>query len=138
MNDRVNHPAHYGGATNPYEAIKIIEIWRLNFCAGNALKYAIRAGHKDSGIGLSASRREDICKASWHLMRQLQGLHCHSPAAWVQPLHYVEPLYEVHAVMNGLHLDPRLYLVVEACRYQADLPKVSQGVSALTNLLETL
>lgn len=25
--DSVNHPSHYGGADNPYEAIKVIEAW---------------------------------------------------------------------------------------------------------------
>ena len=28
----VNHPAHYGGEGNPYEAIKVIEAWGLGFC----------------------------------------------------------------------------------------------------------
>lgn len=27
----VNHPSHYGGADNTYEAIKVIEAWGLNF-----------------------------------------------------------------------------------------------------------
>jgi hypothetical protein len=27
--EAVNHPAHYGGADNPYEAIKVIEAWKL-------------------------------------------------------------------------------------------------------------
>lgn len=46
----VNHPAHYGGDTT-YEAIKVIEAWRLDFHLGNALKYICRAGKKPgSGI----------------------------------------------------------------------------------------
>jgi integrase len=32
----VDHPEHYGGADNPYEAIKVIEAWDLGFCLGNA------------------------------------------------------------------------------------------------------
>ena len=35
----VEHPAHYGGADNPYEAIKVIEAWGLGFCLGNTIKY---------------------------------------------------------------------------------------------------
>lgn len=31
MSDAVNHPAHYGGEDNPYEAIKVIEAWKLGF-----------------------------------------------------------------------------------------------------------
>jgi hypothetical protein len=27
--DSINHPQHYGGADNPYEAIKVIEAWNL-------------------------------------------------------------------------------------------------------------
>ena len=44
-NDLVNHPNHYGGKDNPYEAIKVIENWKLNFNLGNAIKYLARADH---------------------------------------------------------------------------------------------
>ena len=27
MGEKVDHPSHYGGADNPYEAIKVIEGW---------------------------------------------------------------------------------------------------------------
>lgn len=47
MSDNVNHPSHYGGEDNPYEAIKVIEAWNLGFCLGNAVKYISRAGKKD-------------------------------------------------------------------------------------------
>ena len=43
---KVEHPAHYGGENNPYEAIKVIEAWSLNFNLGNAVKYISRAGKK--------------------------------------------------------------------------------------------
>ncbi len=42
----VQHPVHYGGADNLYEAIKVIEAWELDFCLGNVLKYISRAGKK--------------------------------------------------------------------------------------------
>jgi hypothetical protein len=48
MSEAVNHPAHYGGADNPYEAIKVIEAWGLGFCLGNTVKYISRAGKKDA------------------------------------------------------------------------------------------
>ena len=35
MAEAVDHPTHYGGAENPYEAIKVIEAWSLGFCLGN-------------------------------------------------------------------------------------------------------
>ena len=45
--ETVNHPAHYGGGNNPYEAIKVIEAWNLDFCLGNTIKYIARAGVKN-------------------------------------------------------------------------------------------
>ncbi len=45
--ENVNHPAHYGGESNQYEAIKVIDAWELNFCLGNCVKYISRAGNKD-------------------------------------------------------------------------------------------
>jgi hypothetical protein len=54
--EAVDHPAHYGGANNPYEAIRVIEAWGLGFCLGNALKYICRAGRKGEAI-------EDLKKA---------------------------------------------------------------------------
>lgn len=47
LREAVNSPAHYGGADNPYEAIKVIEAWDLGFCLGNTVKYIARAGKKD-------------------------------------------------------------------------------------------
>jgi hypothetical protein len=60
----VNHPAHYGGADNPYEVIKVIEAWGLGFCLGNTVKYIARADHK-------AHRLEDLRKARWYLDREI-------------------------------------------------------------------
>jgi Protein of unknwon function (DUF3310) len=58
--ETVNHPAHYGGADNPYEAIKVIDAWDLGFCLGNTVKYISRAGKKDDFL-------EDLKKARWYL-----------------------------------------------------------------------
>jgi Protein of unknwon function (DUF3310) len=45
--ERVNHPAHYGDADRPYEAIMVIEAWRgLGYNLGNAVKYISRAGKR--------------------------------------------------------------------------------------------
>ena len=67
MGDPVNHPDHYGGADNPYEAIKVIEAWGLDFCLGNAVKYVSRAGKKGDLL-------EDLKKARWYLDRRIQQL----------------------------------------------------------------
>jgi hypothetical protein len=65
--EAVNHPAHYGGAENPYEAIKVIEAWGLGFCLGNTVKYISRAGKK-------GDRLEDLKKAQWYLAREIEAL----------------------------------------------------------------
>jgi hypothetical protein len=63
----VNHPQHYGGENNPYEAIKVIEAWRLSFCLGNTVKYISRAGKKDDVI-------QELEKALWYLQREIKNL----------------------------------------------------------------
>ena len=63
----VNHPAHYGGRDNPYEAIKIIEALGLGFHIGNCIKYLVRADHKGNAL-------EDCRKARWYLDRHIQNL----------------------------------------------------------------
>ena len=42
--EMVNHPNHYGGEDNIYEAIKVIDAWELGFSLGNTVKYISRAG----------------------------------------------------------------------------------------------
>jgi len=64
--DNVNHPDHYGGADNPYEAIKVIEAWKLGFNLGNAVKYIARAGKKDQTVVA-----EDLEKAIWYIRREI-------------------------------------------------------------------
>jgi hypothetical protein len=65
----VNHPNHYGGELNPYEAIKVIEAWNLGFNIGNTVKYLSRAGKKDGNPPL-----QDLEKACWYLSREIQNL----------------------------------------------------------------
>ena len=63
---QVNHPTHYGGESNPYEAIKVIEAWELGFNLGNVVKYVSRAGKKGDTL-------EDLHKAAWYLNREIQN-----------------------------------------------------------------
>jgi len=67
--EQVNHPSHYGGEDNPYEAIKVVEAWQLGFCLGNVVKYISRAGKKDSRKVL-----EDLKKSRWYLDREIGNL----------------------------------------------------------------
>ena len=66
MKEKVDHPDHYGGENNPYEAIKIIEAWGLDFHLGNVVKYISRAGKKSENV------LEDMQKAKWYLDRWLE------------------------------------------------------------------
>jgi translation initiation factor 2B subunit (eIF-2B alpha/beta/delta family) len=76
MNETVNHPSHYGGGDNPYEAIKVIEAWELGFCLGNSVKYIARAGKKKvtESADPRASEIEDLKKARWYIERRIQQL----------------------------------------------------------------
>lgn len=65
--EAVNHPEHYGGADNLYEAIKVIEAWKLNFNLGNSVKYIARAGKKDVLL-------QDLKKAAWYLNREIENI----------------------------------------------------------------
>lgn len=66
MTEAINHPPHYGGDTT-YEAIKVIEAWKLGFCLGNTVKYIARADHKGNKL-------EDLKKARWYLDREIENL----------------------------------------------------------------
>lgn len=65
--ETVDHPAHYGGADNPYEAIKIIDHYKLGFGLGNAVKYILRAGRKPDTDYI-----EDLKKARWYLDHEIE------------------------------------------------------------------
>ena len=67
--NKVDHPAHYGGAENPYEAIKVIRAWSLNFALGNAVKYIARAGKKSGETTL-----DDLKKARWYIQNEIETL----------------------------------------------------------------
>ena len=73
--DMIDHPIHYGGADNPYEAIKVIEAWGLGFSLGNCLKYLARAGKK-------LDRLEDLKKGRWYLDREVSNLE--NPPPWIK------------------------------------------------------
>jgi len=67
--EMVHNPEHYGGASNPYESIKVIDAWDLGFCLGNTVKYISRAGkkHKDKEL-------EDLKKGLWYLQHYIETL----------------------------------------------------------------
>jgi hypothetical protein len=66
-NEMVDHPSHYGGKNNLYEAIKVIEAWDLGFNLGNSIKYISRAEKKNNKL-------EDLEKASWYINREINKI----------------------------------------------------------------
>ena len=71
--ESINHPSHYGGSENPYEAIKVIEAMNFNFHLGNVYKYISRAGKKMDEINQSETIAliKDLKKARWYLDRYI-------------------------------------------------------------------
>jgi hypothetical protein len=75
MKEVVNNPAHYGGADNPYEVIKVAEAWGLDKDAYlfNVLKYIGRSGKKDDNPPI-----QDLKKALFYLERRIKLLKTES------------------------------------------------------------
>ena len=69
MTEQVNHPQHYVVEKNPYEVIKVIEAWELDFHLGNTVKYISRAGKKEIDKEL-----QDLNKALWYLQRRIENI----------------------------------------------------------------
>ena len=63
--EMIDHPSHYN--QGKFEAIDVIEDWKLNFNLGNTVKYISRAGHKDDII-------QDLKKSLWYLNREIERL----------------------------------------------------------------
>lgn len=63
--EMIDHPSHYN--QGKFEAIDVIEDWKLNFNLGNTVKYISRAGHKDNII-------QDLKKSLWYLNREIERL----------------------------------------------------------------
>ena len=64
MKEKVNHPDHYN--SGQYEVVDVIDDagFGEGFCLGNALKYILRARHKENYV-------EDLKKAKWYLNKLL-------------------------------------------------------------------
>lgn len=76
-NNRVEHPKHYS-YLKELCGIEVIDITRhLDFCTGNAVKYLLRAGHKEEqGYSEIQKEIEDLKKAIFYIndrINQLKG-----------------------------------------------------------------
>jgi hypothetical protein len=65
--ENINHPSHYNSSC--FEVIDFIEIFNLDFCLGNAVKYICRAGKKNPNTLV-----EDLGKAKWYLEEEKRFL----------------------------------------------------------------
>lgn len=76
--ERIDHPDHYGGEDNLYEAVKVIDAWGADFYIGNVLKYLCRAGKK-------GSKNEDLKKAAWYLNEKIKKTDREIVSKWDTP-----------------------------------------------------
>lgn len=65
--ENINHPSHYSSSC--FEVVDFIEIFNLDFCLGNAVKYICRAGKKNPDTLV-----EDLEKAKWYLEEEKRFL----------------------------------------------------------------
>lgn len=73
--DRVSHPSHYTWLKEKC-GVEVIDITRhFNFDIGNALKYLLRAGHKDEeGYTTKEKQIEDLKKAIFYINDELRQI----------------------------------------------------------------
>lgn len=74
--DRVSHPSHYTWLKEKC-GIEVIDITRhLSFDTGNAVKYLLRAGHKqEEGYTTKEKQIEDLKKAIFYINDELNQLY---------------------------------------------------------------
>lgn len=63
--ERINHPKHYN--MGKFEAMDVIEDWKLDFHLGNTIKYIVRSKYTNNEI-------EDLKKAKCYLERKIELL----------------------------------------------------------------
>lgn len=73
--DNVNHPSHYTWLKEKC-GIEVIDITRhLDFDTGNAVKYLMRAGHKEEADMTPLEKTiEDFEKAAWYVNDKIKML----------------------------------------------------------------
>ncbi len=80
--DAVNHPGHYGGASNPYETIKVMEGTLTSEELIGALKFQV---YKYCDRHRAKGGFEDLRKAQWYLNRLVTYIESRGLAAQVGP-----------------------------------------------------
>lgn len=77
MNNKIEHPKHYS-YLKELCGIEVIDITRhMDFCLGNAIKYILRAGHKqEASMSNKEKEIEDLKKAIFYIndrIAQIEG-----------------------------------------------------------------
>lgn len=77
MKDNVNNPSHYTWLKDKC-GVEVIDITRhMDFCLGNAIKYILRAGHKqEASMSNKEKEIEDLKKAIFYIndkIAQIEG-----------------------------------------------------------------
>ena len=75
--DRVNHPDHYVSDPSGVECIQITR--HRNFNIGNAIKYLWRNGLKSSSADALTKQVEDLEKARWYIVDEIERLKSGKP-----------------------------------------------------------
>ena len=105
----VNKPDHYAKREKNVECIQVAE--NMNFCTGNALKYAWRAGHK-----VNADMKTDLQKSIWYLKRAKKN-HT-GPAYTMGTVFRIQDdwLYDVATSITSARFDDAIKLVQKELR----------------------
>ena len=128
-NDPVKNPSHYLVKDDRYQAIKIMEAWRLNGHLGPALKYILRAGRKDP-----AKEVEDLQKAIWYIERFIEY-------GW-SDLSYpgrIPELYGYLYVSKAWKLPPHLSTAVRHIYYHREQPSnLTKAIEAISQHIKKI
>jgi hypothetical protein len=123
MNDPIHRPIHYTSHISGVECIEIAE-W-MPFCLGNAIKYAWRAGLKDSA-------EDDLAKCLWYLQREATRYDSVRVDAEVQSLVSSVVAHERGATVLGAVLSA-LFLGPEPLIHRAHLLRAAEVVELAIN-----
>ena len=99
----MNTPNHYGGDSNPFEPMKIIDYYGLDFKLGNAIKYILRHNRKGAPI-------QDLEKAINCIQKkicQMQMVIYLSGAITADP-NYAQKFALYKAMLQRMHPDARI------------------------------
>lgn len=87
MANEINHPSYYNNGE--IEPIDFIESHHLNFCRGNVIKYTARAGKKEG-----QSEIKDLGKATWYLLREIEGVLKNNTSDGNEEISVLHDLYD--------------------------------------------